>query len=172
MAKKKKETEGEGEGEEGGGKKKRSPLIIVGLCVVLAGVGYMLGGRSAGASGEAAAPTTTIKQLEGCKEGTDANIAEHRAIDLPAMNINLTGGHFLRVTVSLAICPDVVIEKPESFVSAPAKDLIVTTLSGNSMEVLGDPAGREKVKELLTERIAAVYPEEVYEIYFLEFVMK
>ena len=51
MAKKKKETEGEG--EEGGGKKKRSPLIIVGLCVVLAGVGYMLGGRSAGASGEA-----------------------------------------------------------------------------------------------------------------------
>jgi flagellar basal body-associated protein FliL len=40
------------------------------------------------------------------------------------------------------------------------------------MEVLGDPAGREKVKELLTERIAAVYPEEVYEIYFLEFVMK
>jgi hypothetical protein len=139
---------------------------------LLAGVGYTLGGRSAGASGDAAAPTTTIKQLEGCKEGTDASKDDHRAVDLPAMNVNLTGGHYLRVTVSLAICPDVVMEKPEAFVTAPAKDLIVSTLSGNSMEVLGDPAGREKVKALLTQRIAEAYPEQVHQIYFLEFVMK
>lgn len=167
MAKKKKADDGADEG-----KKKRSPLVIIGLCVALAGVGYMLGGRKAGAAEGAAVTTTTIVQLEGCAEGIDASTAEHKAVDLPAMNINLTDGHYLRVTVSLGLCPDVVIPEKEEFETAPAKDLIVSTLSGNSMTVLGDPEGREQVKELLTKKIAAVYPEEVHEIYFLEFVMQ
>jgi|GEM_PF-3084763 flagellar basal body-associated protein FliL len=170
MAKKKKADD---DGADEGGKKKRSPLVIVGLCVALAGVGYMLGGRKAGAATEgAAATTTTIVQLEGCAEGTDAATAEHNAVDLPAMNINLTDGHYLRVTVSLGLCPDVVIPEKGEFETAPAKDLIVSTLSGNSMTVLGDPEGREQVKELLTKKIAAAYPDEVHEIYFLEFVMQ
>ncbi|MEX1107055.1 MAG: flagellar basal body-associated FliL family protein [Ilumatobacteraceae bacterium] len=169
MAKKKKAEDGADEGE----KKKRSPLVIIGLCVVLAGVGYMLGGRKAGAAeGAAAVTTTTIVQLEGCTEGIDAATAEHKTVDLPAMNINLTDGHYLRVTVSLGLCPDVVLVEGSEFESAPAQDLIVSTLSGNSMTVLADPAGREQVKELLTKKIASAYPDEVHEIYFLEFVMQ
>lgn len=156
---------------EGGEEKKKNPLVIGGLCLALAGVGYMMGGRKAGAQ-EGSAPTTTIDQLEGCVEGTDAAHAEHRAIDLPSMSVNLTDGHFLKVTVSLALCPDVVLAEGEEFVSAPAKDIIVSTLSGNSMTVLQEPEGREQAKELLTEKIAEVYPEEVYEIYFVEFVMQ
>ncbi|MEY4231618.1 MAG: hypothetical protein RLZZ362_2467 [Actinomycetota bacterium] len=169
MAKKKK-ADNDGAEE---GKKKRSPLVIIGLCVALAGVGYMLGGRKAGAATEGTAvTTTTIVQLEGCTEGIDAATAEHKAVDLPAMNINLTDGHYLRVTVSLGLCPDVMLLDKADFETAPAKDLIVSTLSGNSMAVLGDPEGREQVKELLTKKIAAVYPDEVHEIYFLEFVMQ
>jgi flagellar basal body-associated protein FliL len=152
-------------------KKKKNPLVIGGLCVALAGVGYMLGGRKAGAQ-DSSAPTTTIVQLEGCVEGTDASAVEHRAVDLPAMNITLTDGHYLKVTASLALCPDVVLPEGEELVTAPAKDIIVSTLSGNSMTVLQEEEGREQAKELLTELLRKAYPDEVYEVYFLEFVMQ
>ncbi len=169
MAKKKKDDKA-AEGEEGA--KKKPPIVIIGLCVALAGVGYMLGGRSAGATPAADATTTTVAQLEGCAEGVVEVPGTHNAVDLPAMNINLTDGHYLRVTVSLGLCPDVVLAEGEEFISAPAKDIIVTTLSGNSMAALEEPEGREKVKELLTKKIADAYPEEVHELYFLEFVMQ
>ncbi|MBI5089110.1 MAG: flagellar basal body-associated FliL family protein [Actinobacteria bacterium] len=168
MAKKKTPQAADG-GEET--KKKKNPLVIGGLCVALAGVGYMLGGRKAGAQ-DSTAPTTTIEQLEGCAEGTDANAVEHHAVDLPAMNINLSDGHYLKVTVSLALCPDVVLAEGEEMVTAPARDIIVATLSGNSMTVLAEPEGREQAKRLLTEQVRDAYPDEVYEIYFTEFVMQ
>ncbi|MGD9998116.1 MAG: flagellar basal body-associated protein FliL [Ilumatobacteraceae bacterium] len=152
-------------------KKKKNPLVIGGLCVALAGVGYMLGGRKAGAQ-DSGAPTTTIVQLEGCVEGTDASTVEHRAVDLPAMNINLADGHYLKMTASLALCPDVVLPEGEELVTAPAKDIIVSTLSGNSMTVLQEEEGREQAKRLLTELLRKAYPDEVYEVYFLEFVMQ
>ena len=75
MAKKNK-NEKAADGTEGQTKKK-NPLVIGGLCIALAGVGYMLGGRKAGAQ-DGAAPTTTIDQLEGCSPGTDAAHVEHR----------------------------------------------------------------------------------------------
>lgn len=168
MAKKTTAATAEG-GEET--KKKKNPLVIGGLCVALAGVGYMLGGRKAGAQ-DSTAPTTTIEQLEGCAEGTDAHDVEHHAVDLPAMNINLSDGHYLKVTVSLALCPDVVLPEGEELVTAPARDIIVATLSGNSMTVLQEPEGREQAKRLLTEQVRDAYPDEVYEIYFTEFVMQ
>lgn len=160
--------------EEGG--KKKNPLVIVVMCVALAGVGYMLGGRKAAAV-PAAATTTTIVQLEGCAPGTDATTAEHNTHDLESMSINLTDGHYLRVTVSLGLCPGVVgpsdeAEVPGAINTAPAKDIIVSTLSGNSMATLQEPEGRENIKKLLTQRLAAAYPEEIHEIYFLEFVMQ
>lgn len=160
---------------EGG--KKKSPVMLIGLCVALAGVGYMLGGRKAGA-GDAAATTTTIVQLEGCAPGTDAATAGHHTHDLESMSINLTDGHYLRVTVSLGLCPGVVAPSSDgkpvegALNTAPAKDIIVSTLSGNSMETLSEPEGRENIKELLTQRLANEYPEEIHEVYFLEFVMQ
>jgi flagellar basal body-associated protein FliL len=154
-----------------GDKKKKNPLVIGGLCLALAGVGYMMGGRKAGAQ-EGTAPSTTIEQLEGCAEGTDAAHVEHHAVELPSMSINLTDGHYLKVTVALALCPDVILLEGEEFVSAPAKDIIVATMSGNSMTVLQEPEGREQAKHLLTELISEAYPDEVHEIYFVEFVMQ
>lgn len=162
---------------EDGEEKKKSPVKLIGLCVALAGVGYMLGGRGGGA-GAAVAPTTTIVQLEGCAEGTDATTAEHNTHDLESMSINLNDGHYLRVTVSLGLCPGVLAPSADgkevvgAINTAPAKDIIVSTLSGNSMATLSEPEGRENIKELLTQRLANEYPEEIHEIYFLEFVMQ
>jgi flagellar basal body-associated protein FliL len=170
MGKKKDDKAGED------GEKKKSPVKLIGMCVALAGVGYMLGGRGAAAT-PASATTTTIVQLEGCAPGTDAATAGHNTLDLESMSINLNDGHYLRVTVSLGLCPGVIGVAAgegagEALNTAPAKDIIVSTLSGNSMETLQEPEGRENIKELLTQRLANAYPDEVYEVYFLEFVMQ
>ncbi|MCX6520716.1 MAG: flagellar basal body-associated FliL family protein [Actinobacteria bacterium] len=170
MGKKKDDKAGED------GEKKKSPVKLIGMCVALAGVGYMLGGRGAAAT-PASATTTTIVQLEGCAPGTDAMTAEHNTLDLESMSINLNDGHYLRVTVSLGLCPGVIGVAAgegagEPLNAAPAKDIIVSTLSGNSMATLQEPEGRENIKELLAQRLANAYPDEVHEVYFLEFVMQ
>lgn len=170
MAKKKSapaETEG---APEGGKKSKKKLIVLVLLCASLAGAGYKLGGG--GASAEGVATTTTIVQLEGCKEGTDATEVEPNVVDLPKMNLNLADGHYLSVAVSLNLCPDVVVTAEEPMQTAPAKDIIMSTLSGSSMAVLQTPEGREEARKLLLERLSEEYEEVVYGLFFVEFVMQ
>ena len=157
------------EAAEGGKKSKKKLIMIVALCVVIAGAGYKLGG---GGKATAVAVPTTIVQLEGCKEGTDAEHAAPNPIDLPKMNLNLADGHFLSVSVSLNLCPDIVVADAAKWPAAPAKDIVVSTLSGASMAVLSTPEGREEARELLTAKMREVYHEEVYEVFFTEFVMQ
>ena len=140
------------------------------LCVGLAGAGYKLGGG--GAAAEGVATTTTIVQLEGCKEGTDATDVEPNVVDLPKMNLNLADGHYLSVAVSVNLCPDVVVSAEEPMQTAPAKDIIVSTLSGSSMAVLSTPEGRDEAKKLLVERLSDEYEEVIYDLFFVEFVMQ
>jgi flagellar basal body-associated protein FliL len=169
---KKKKTTGDADAAEGGeGKKSKKKLIIlVLLCVGLAGAGYKLGGGGAASAG--AVTTTTIVQLEGCKEGIDATVAKPNVVDLPKMNLNLADGHYLSVAVSLNLCPDVVVTEAEPLQTAPAKDIIVSTLSGSSMAVLSTPEGREEARTLLVERLADEYHEVIYGLFFVEFVMQ
>jgi flagellar basal body-associated protein FliL len=169
MAKKKEAAPAEGE-EEGGKKSKKKLIVLVLLCVGLAGAGYKLGGG--GAAAEGVATTTTIVQLEGCKEGTDATDVEPNVVDLPKMNLNLADGHYLSVAVSVNLCPDVVVSAEEPMQTAPAKDIIVSTLSGSSMAVLSTPEGRDEAKKLLVERLSDEYEEVIYDLFFVEFVMQ
>jgi flagellar basal body-associated protein FliL len=159
----------------GDGKKKSGkPRIIAGvICVALAGGAYVMGTRSAAPAAGTAGPTTTttMQLFDGCRAEPEAGVPE-TIIDLPEMSINLAESHYLRVAVSLGLCKDVVLESPEAFKSAPAKDIIVSTLSGRSMDDLGQSAGREEVRKALTEQISAAYPGEVYAVYFVEFVMQ
>ena len=171
MAKKKKSAPAETDGEAEGGKKSKKKLIVlVLLCASLAGAGYKLGGG--GASAEGVATTTTIVQLEGCKEGTDATDVEPNVVDLPKMNLNLADGHYLSVAVSLNLCPDVLVTPAEPMQTAPAKDIIVSTLSGSSMAVLQTPEGRDEARKLLLERLSEEYEDIVYGLFFVEFVMQ
>ena len=169
MAKKKAAAPAEGE-EEGGKKSKKKLIVLVLLCVGLAGAGYKLGGG--GAAAEGVVTTTTIVQLEGCKEGTDSTDVVPNVVDLPKMNLNLADGHYLSVAVSLNLCPDVLLTAEEPLQTAPAKDIIVSTLSGSSMSVLSTPEGRDEAKKLLIERLADEYEEVIYDLFFVEFVMQ
>lgn len=171
MAKKKEaaQAEGDGEGKKKGGKGK---IIVIVACVGLGAGGYVLGGGGAADPVVSAdATTTTLLQKPGCTT-TSTEEGPVKVVDLPSMSINLADGHYLRISVSLGLCDDVVVLEGEPLPTAPAKDIVVETLSGQSMEELGTNAGRMAVKEKLNEEIVAAYPGVVYEVFLIEFVMQ
>jgi len=171
MAKKKapETPEGEDDKKKKGGKGK---ILVVAGAVVLGAGGYMLGGGGAAdPAADAAATTTTLYQKPGCKDPSPDS-SPVTVVDLPSMSINLADNHYLRVSISLGLCDDIVVTEDLPFITAPAKDILVETLSGGSMETLSSPAGREAIKERLNDEIVAAYPGEVFEIYLVEFVMQ
>ena len=170
MAKKKAaKTEGDDEPKKKGGKSK---IIVIVACVALGAGGYVLGGGGAAdPAASADATTTTLYQKPGCT-GLSADEAPITVVDLPSMSINLAEGHYLRISISLGLCDDILVSEEEPFVTAPAKGIVVETLSGQSMDTLATEAGRDAVKEKLSEEILAAYPAEVFEIYLVEFVMQ
>lgn len=159
---------GKGDGE-GAKKSKLKPLLIVVACAGLGGAGYMFGG---GGGGETSGPTTTIEQLEGCAEGTDAALAKDNIVTIAKKNVNLADNHYLSISVALNLCPDVVVSKEEPFSTAKAEDILIRTLSGRDMEELSTSEGREAAHKELLEAIKEAYEEEVHEIFFVEFVMQ
>ena len=170
MAKKQAEkAEGDDEKKKGG---KGKLLVIVGAVVLGAG-GYMLGGGGAAdpAVDAANTTTTTLYQKPGCKD-LSADGAPMTVVDLPSMSINLADNHYLRVSISLGLCDDVIVTEAAPFITAPAKDILVETLSGEAMAELSSPQGRDAIKAKLSDEILAAYPGQVYEIYLVEFVMQ
>jgi flagellar protein FliL len=167
-----------GDGEAVAAKKPgKGKLIIVGVVfVALAGAAYVIGSKSAAPAAPTGADavettTTTIALIDGCVAEPEEEVPE-TLIDLPEMSINLADGHYLRAAVSLGLCADYVPVHEEEFPSAPAKDLVVSVLSGLDMAELSTPEGRDHAKEALKEQISAIYPGVVYEVYFVAFVMQ
>ena len=158
------------EKKSGGAKR----LVIVGaICVVILGMGYVLGGRMAagGAAGEA---ITTGTEPEVPESETIASI-----VSLDAVNVNLAGGHYLRIAVSLGLGLE---EDPATagghedggaeFPTAPVADLVLSTFAGREIETLATPTGREAARQDLLAGIDEFYGETIATVFFTEFVMQ
>ncbi|MGD9701936.1 MAG: flagellar basal body-associated protein FliL [Acidimicrobiia bacterium] len=164
-------------------KSKGKLLMTIALCLGLAGAGYVLGGRKAAAGTETAAAADGSGHAEADGSVATTEVAGECAIeeeppelgmviDLPSMSVNLAEGHYLRVALSVALAPDVELEKPEEFKGAPAKDIVVSILSGRTIVELSSAAGRDQVKTELTEQIVEAYHGEVDSVFLTEFVMQ
>lgn len=138
-------------------------MLIVFLCLGLVAVGYLVGGRSGGAPAAADAATEPTAPAE-------PEIGE--IVGLEAINVNLADGHYLRIAVSLGLVPAVDAAHVETYPTAPASDLVLTTFAGRSMEELAEPDGRERARQQLSEALAEAYGSEVAAVYFTEFVMQ
>lgn len=163
-------------------------IITGAVCAVLGLGGYMFGQRSGAVAAEDLV-TTVVVDANG--DPVDAVIdpahierlvcpeilAEDPPtvafmVDLPPMHVNLHGGHYLRVAVSLGISDRAELATPDEFVAAPALDAIVATLSGREMGDLQTAAGRDVAKDELTDRIVSIYDDEVLTVFLTEFVMQ
>jgi flagellar FliL protein len=150
--------------EKSGGGMKLVPVIVLSLALVTAG--YFVGGRGGGAApaAEAAVPTTVPEP-----------VVDH-IVDLEAINVNLSDGHYLRVAVSLGLAAAEAGggEGAEAeFPTAPAADFVLGTFSGRSVDELSTLDGRAAARQELEQQLQEYYgEEELVTIFFTEFVMQ
>jgi flagellar FliL protein len=144
--------EKEAEGAEAP-KKSKKMLIIIVLAVVL------LGGGGAGAyfmffksSGE--------EEVKTPEPGL--------VVALEPITINLEDGHFLKVSIALQATIDA-HEEPDG---SKALDILISQFSNRSVAELSTNEARDEMKKELVEKIKKAYHEEVYDVYFTEFVMQ
>jgi flagellar FliL protein len=102
------------------------------------------------------------------KSSAPAAPVEGVVVPLDPININLAGGHYLKVGLALQAIEGAAHE-PEG---PKALDIMISELSHRSVAELSSNAAREKVKEELLKKIEKAYHEDVMDIYFTEFVMQ
>lgn len=88
---------------------------------------------------------------------------------LEPITINLAKAHYLKL--GLALQP-IAAGSDGEVDGSKALDLAIDVFSGKSIDELAKPEGRKKAKEKLLEEVKHAYHEEVYDIYFTEFVMQ
>lgn len=89
-------------------------------------------------------------------------------VPLEAVNINLAGGHYLKVGLALQVIEGPAHEPDGSH----ALDIMITKLSHRTVAELSSNETREKLKEELLKEIEKAYHHDIMDIYFTEFVMQ
>lgn len=155
--------------DDAGAGKKKLPLVPIVLVIVglVLGVGLaktLLASPStpAAASTEGTPPSTK-------KPGEIATIE--------SMNVNLEGGHYLRIGIGVQLAAGPVGEEWATAEGAKVRDVVIAVFSGRSMAELDTTEGREaalaELEGHLTEEPAEGEPEnEVIDVYLTDFVMR
>ncbi len=152
---------------KGGGKKKLIIIAAPVLLIVIGAVVYFLvlkpaapaaaaAGAGAGAAHGAAAPTPTPSYVPGA------------VVKIDPISINLAGGHFLKLGLSLQTTKDA----GEEVSGAKALDAAIELFSNKPLEELTSREGRNKAKAKLVDHLEELYEHKVYDVYFTEFVMQ
>jgi len=140
-------------------------IVTVALSLGLVGMGYFVGMRGAPPPAQPAVASDQYAKH-------DAPAAVGTIVELDAVNVNLAGGHYLRIAVSLGLSEEAEVHEPEEFPTAPAADFVLTAFAGRTVEELADTGGRESVREELAEALEQFYGSDIVAVYFTEFVMQ
>ena len=131
------------EEQKKGGKKKL--VIIAVLVLVLGGAGYWFFLKPSG-------PPPPPEPGE--------------VLVMEPVQVNLEGGHYLRIGVALQLTADLAHEPDGS----KALDAVIDLFSGRDIVELGKAKERQELKEELMEHLEEEYHGDVMEVYFTEFV--
>ena len=145
---------------EAKGGKKKLPIIIGAVVVVLAGAAYwFLAGPGAAAP---AAEVSADPSAEPSYELGEVMVVE-------PISINLDGGHYLRLGFAMQLTADAG-GHGAAVDTAKALDAAIALFSGRTTEELADPDKREELKKELGETLKELYHEEVVGVYYTDFV--
>lgn len=86
-------------------------------------------------------------------------------VPLEAIQINLAGGHYLRLGIALQAA-----DGAEEVEGSKALDAAIELFTGRRVADVSDPATRTRLKGALSDQVRALYDEEVLEVYFTDFV--
>jgi flagellar FliL protein len=134
---------------KGGGRKKKLVVLVLVLVIAVAAA-YLL-----------------VLKPKG-KPGPPPKPAAGAVVKLDPITINLAGGHFLKLGLSLQASKDA----GEEVSGAKALDAAIELFSGGRIEDLAKRDGREKAKKALVSEVSELYENKVYDIYFTDFVMQ
>ena len=101
-------------------------------------------------------------EAEGEKEQVAGEV-----MTLESIQINLSGGHYLRLGMALQLTEDAY-----EVDGSKALDAAIDQFSGLPMEDLTQAAGRRSEKRELMKHLDKLYHHEVMDVYFTEFVMQ
>lgn len=87
-------------------------------------------------------------------------------IRMDPISVNLAGGHYLKIGIAL----QATIDAHEAPDGSHAQDMVVTKLSGRTVEELADGAARDALKAELVTEVTEAYHHEVMDMWFYEFV--
>ena len=90
-------------------------------------------------------------------------------VKLDAININLAGGHYLKLGLALQATKAAGEEAPEG---SQVLDSAIALFTNRTMADLSTEASRDKAKAELAADAAKQYPDKVMDVYFTEFVMQ
>ncbi len=129
--------------------KKMLIIIIIAVVVLLGGGGgafFMMSSKKG--------PAEVPKDVAGI------------VVPLDAIQINLSGDHYLRVGISLQMTSKAGAEAD----GGKALDATIAVFSGKTVAEVNDPKARAKLKVELVKRLRELYEQTVMDIYFTQFV--
>ena len=137
------------EKKKGGGRKKL--VIMLALVLVLAAAGYFL-----------------VLKPKGGKPAPPPKPVAGAVVKLDPITVNLAGGHFLKLGLSLQATADAGEDVP----GAKALDAAIDLFSNKTVKELATRDGRDGAKTVLVKKVSDLYEGKVYDIYFTDFVMQ
>lgn len=140
---------GDGKGDKASGKKKKPSKKIVIILVLILAVGGFLG----------------YKKLMPAKP-QPAQPGDVVALD--ATTLNLAGGHYLKVAISVQLVAGKA--SATSFSTSQAAESVIKEFSDRSVPSLSSNAARDRLTTDLKSRIKKAYPGEVYDVFLTQFV--
>lgn len=146
------------------GGKGRTILIAVLIAAVTGGAVaafFLLGpGKAQQAAGTPTA-TETTPSVPGQPTGEPGEV-----LTTDPININLDGGHYLRLGLALQLVSELESEPN----AAQAQDLAIALFSGKAITDVSSSEGREALKAELLTQIWEAYEGQVLDVYFTDYV--
>jgi flagellar FliL protein len=145
----------------GRSRSKKTRLLLVVVLLAGAAGGYVL--KGGGASEDAAGATATTAPPE---PGT--------MVDIEPLSLNLADGRYLRVGVAVQLAAGQGGE-PEEWLAEHGpviRDLLIQQLGGAHVADLATAEGRDGVRTALLAKADEHLDDEIYALYFTEFVMQ
>jgi flagellar protein FliL len=143
-------AKGEAPAEAKGGGRKKLIIILVAVLLLAAG-GYFV----------------VLKPKTG-KPAPPPKPVPGAVVKLDAITINLAGGHFLKLGLSL----QATVDAGEDVSGAKALDAAIDLFSNKTIKELATRDGRENAKAALVKRVSDLYEGKVYDVYFTDYVMQ
>jgi flagellar FliL protein len=115
-----------------------------------------------------AAAYVFVLKPKGEKPGPAPKPVPGAVVKLDPITVNLSGGHFLKLGLSLQATADA----GEDVSGAKALDAAIDLFSNRTIKDLASREGREGAKAALVKRVSDLYEGKVYDIYFTDYVMQ